>query len=81
MMVGWYTVLMFISLNVCTLTYSDVHTSAIQKPEPENMILGFGISLLSGLQAGMNALPVIAAAILISDFLLDIIIITIPDSD
>lgn len=44
MMVGWYIVLMFISLNVCTLTYSDVHTSAIQKPEPENMILGFGIS-------------------------------------
>jgi hypothetical protein len=34
--------------------------------------------LLPDLQAGMNILPVIAAAILITDFLLDIIIITIP---
>ena len=57
---------------------SRINSSAIEICDAINITLGFEILLLPGLQAGMDILPVIAAAILISDFLLDRIIITIP---
>jgi len=41
-------------------------------PDPENMILGFEISLLSSLQAEMYVRPVLAYAILTREFRLRI---------
>ena len=68
-----FVFLYFVLLYLCIpVRYSNVHTSAFEIPESENMILGFEISLQSGLQAMMNVLPVWAVAILIHEFQLGV---------